>query len=217
MKLSYAACCVSSLWFVAACDGKDEQPVDASATLNDASTSFDASALLDANLDGARADADVWPTTYFPNATDFNGFHDWISMPAVAPPGSPTGPHALGPMTLYIKKLPPKGSTAFPAGTLIVKETQETDVTKRQTFALAKRGGDYNAAGAKGWEWFQFTNRVDGTVFQRWRGLGPPPVDATGDTDCTGYGGDPEVCNGCHEAASGNDYVYTIGLTLKDL
>ncbi len=210
MKSSYAAIVLgSSLLAVAACDDdKNAGAVEAA---------IDAGALLDASLQG-EPDAEPWPDTYFPSASDFNGFHDWHSMAAVAPPNAPTGPHALGPMTLYIKRLPPKGSTAFPAGTLIVKETQEPDVTKRQTFGLAKRGGEYNVNGAKGWEWFQFTNRTDGSVFQRWRGLGPPPVDvAGGDGDCTGYGGDPEVCNGCHKAAASNDYVFTVGLNLKDL
>ena len=37
-----------------------------------------------------------------------------------------------------------------------------------------------------------------------WRGFGP---NTPGDS----YGGDPQVCNGCHKLAQATDFVFTVG------
>ncbi|MDB4987268.1 MAG: hypothetical protein JWN04_2446 [Myxococcaceae bacterium] len=203
------------LFALVACDGDDAKTTkDLDATVADAGMTADSGPAEDAHsADPAPPDAAL---TYLPSESDFNGFHNWPSQAAIAPPNAPTGPHSLGNMTVYLNRRPAPGSKAFPPGTLIVKETDEADPTKRQTFGLAKRGGDYNANGAHGWEWFEFTNRADGTVFQKWRGLGPPPATGGDPADnCSGYGGDPAVCNGCHLAAAPNDYIWTTGLDLS--
>lgn len=165
--------------------------------------------------DDATTGADT-TGTYLPKPSDFAGFHEWDSFPNDAVAGAPKHDATLGPMTVYINKLPEPGSSEFPVGTLIVKETQEDDVTARRVFARAKRGGKYNASGAVGWEWFELKNNANGTVFQRWRGLGPPPP---GEEDsCTGgYGGDSKGgCNACHMPVRDNDFVWTTGLQLSE-
>ncbi len=150
-------------------------------------------------------------------AGDFKGFHDWPnqadatpapSLPGVdAGSGADGGVHA-GPEREYWNRNPPSGSTAFPIGTIVVKETQEADPTARHVFAMAKRGAGFNSAGAVNWEFYELTNRADGTVSVQWQGYGP--TSATTDI----YGGDPNVCNDCHRKAMSNDYVFGAALQL---
>ena len=133
---------------------------------------------------------------------DFQGFVDWPSL-ALQFPSVSGSPHAAGPRTVFINHEPPPDATAFPVGTIIVKRTEADG----QLFARAKRGGDYNASGAVGWEWFELTTSASGAVAIKWRGFGPPLGEA--------YGGDPAAgCNACHKLAVDNDYVLTPGLTL---
>jgi hypothetical protein len=139
-------------------------------------------------------------------ASSFDGYHDWTSMPAIAPPNAPMGLHTTGPMTVYINRVPPPSSTQFPLGTIIVKETQEADPAQRTVFAMVKRGGGYDAMGAVGWEWFELANEESDARIV-WRGVGPPAGEK--------YGGDPNGCNGCHGGARPNDFVWTSGLSLS--
>jgi hypothetical protein len=147
-------------------------------------------------------------------AGNFTGFHTWPSTPGVGPPGAPDpsavtdgGIHA-GTLTTYINQMPPAGSTSFPQGTIIVKEQDQPPLASRQTFAMVKRGGGYDSAGAVGWEWFELQDAADGTASIIWRGVGPPGGMET-------YGGNPEVCNTCHAGAQNNDFVWTAGLALS--
>ena len=101
-------------------------------------------------------------------------------------------------------------------GTIIVKHSDGTGDPDNQgprTFAMVKRGGDYNLAGAMDWEWFELlqANPEDATSPWQisWRGLGPPLG--------SGYGGGGSECNTCHSAASGNDYVQAEPLQLSTL
>ncbi|HVT07063.1 MAG TPA: hypothetical protein VHO67_06380 [Polyangia bacterium] len=158
-------------------------------------------------------------------ASDFNGFHNWPnSAPATPSPDLPPvdagglaadggtgdgGVHPL-PETEYWNRSPPPGSTAFPVGTIIVKETQEADPTKRQVFAMVKRGGDFNASGAVNWEFYELVNNANGSVTVSWQGYGPtnPSMDL--------YGGNPNVCNDCHKKAAANDYIWSAALQLQN-
>lgn len=141
-------------------------------------------------------------------ASSFDPFHGWKSIAAVPPPNAPTSTvHTAGSWTAYINAVPPKGSTQFPVGTIIVKETMEPDPAMRTTFAMVKRGGGYDAQGAIGWEWFELTNLASGGVRIVWRGVGPPAGEK--------YGGDPNGCNGCHGSAKANDYVWSQGFSLS--
>jgi len=149
------------------------------------------------------ADAsDAGTQTYLAFASNFEGYEDWPHAPATAD-GAASGVHALGPMTVYWNQTPPHGSTEFPVGTIIVKQT-DPGVTPAQVFAMVKRGGNYNASGARDWEWFELEVTGGDVVRILWRGVGPP----NGET----YGGDPTTCNTCHQQASGNDYVWSSAL-----
>ncbi len=147
-------------------------------------------------------------------ASDFAGFRTWTSTPGVAP-GAPQpggvgdgGLHS-GPLTTYINHLPPKGSTSFPVGTIIVKEPSEPPLTERQIFAMVKRGGGYNSDGASDWEWYELRN-VDTTNVQvLWGGTEPIGGES--------YASNPNLCNDCHTMNRKNDFVWTQGLQLSSL
>jgi hypothetical protein len=158
--------------------------------------------------------------------TTFNGFHSWpsaVAMPSpnlppvdaggVGPDGGATDGGVHPPPETEYWQLPPitPGSTTFPLGTIIVKETNEADPTARQVFAMVKRGGDFNANGAINWEFFELTNNANGTEKVNWQGYGP--LDPTKDI----YGGNPNVCNDCHGKAVSNDYVWSAALQLSAL
>lgn len=177
-----------------------------------------AAALL-AGCGGGRASGggvDGGPFIAF--ASDFSGFHDWPNQ-AEATPASTLPPVDAGvsaadggvhptPQREYWNMNPPPGSATFPIGTIIVKETEEADPTARRVFAMAKRGAGFNAAGAVDWEFYELTNRADGSVSVQWQGYGPTSAS----TDM--YGGDPNVCNHCHRLAVSNDYVFGAALQL---
>lgn len=76
----------------------------------------------------------------------------------------------------------------FPAGTILVKELRMADGTIAMSTAMVKRGGSFNP-GNKGWEWFTLDK----------------------DAKITGRGADlmSNMCNGCHAANAGKDYVFT--------
>ena len=163
-------------------------------------------------------------TTFVAFASDFNGFHSWpsaVAMPSpnlppvdaggIGPDGGATdgGVHPV-PETEYWKLPSTPTGNEFPIGTIIVKETNEVDPTARQLFALVKRGGDFNPTGAVNWEWFELKNVADGSAVISWHGYGPP----SGSADI--YGGNPAVCNTCHEKAAANDYVWSAALQLSN-
>jgi hypothetical protein len=144
----------------------------------------------------------------------FHDFREWKQTPGVGPAGAPEdvlaaadgGPHSFGPMTSYINHVPPPGSTSFPTGTIIVKEKTTGPITSHKIFAMEKRGDGFNTqdGGAANWEWFEVQSYNENDVSQVWRGFGPL---LSGDS----YGGNPQVCNGCHNLAKDTDFVFTVG------
>ena len=139
-------------------------------------------------------------------SSSFVGFHSWETFFLTSEPIA-SSPHTSGPRTVYLNKRPPTGSTSFPVGTIIVKELTAPDDTKN-TFAMVKRGGGYNAAGATDWEWFELVPGSDQAISIIWRGVGPPVGEK--------YGGDPNGgCNGCHANAKANDFVQATPLSLS--
>jgi hypothetical protein len=153
---------------------------------------------------GCGQDATIAPT-FIAYAKDFQGFEKWPSETFDDPaPGGAT--HVAGVRTVYLNHAPDAGATEFPLGTIIVKRTSDGKM-----FAQVKRGGGYNLAGAKNWEWFEIGENATGTVYIQWGATFPPPGEA--------YGGDPNGCNMCHTAgnAATNDYVIAPGLSLKGL
>jgi hypothetical protein len=134
-------------------------------------------------------------------ASDFTGFHSWHSI-AITNDIAPGDSHLNGPRHVYYNHAPPPGSTAFPIGTMIVKETDPGPVTGRTVFASVKRGGNYDPTGDVSWEWFSLQNLPNGTESILWRGPGPSGGSAYG----TGALGG---CNACHGVAKTTDYVLT--------
>jgi hypothetical protein len=149
-------------------------------------------------------------TPFIAIAKDFTGFRSWRSTPGVGPMGAPQPPEAVhgANLTSYLNQAPDSGSTEFPIGTIIVKEGTDggTDVTGRHAFAMVKRGGGYDTAGAVNWEWFELQAVDDQTSTVVWRGSGPPAAE--------GYAGTPTACSDCHKGAQSNDYVWTEGFLL---
>jgi hypothetical protein len=143
--------------------------------------------------------------TFLAFSTTFAPFRSWPSFHSDGPPDDGTfTPDVLGPRTQYVNQLPPRGSTEFPVGTVVV-EARENEGHK--IFAGVKRGGGFNSGGAADWEWFELS---EGPVTIVWRGVGPP----LGDT----YGGDPNGgCNACHARCAANDYVCSPQLSLGKL
>src|SRR5262249_37286795 len=110
-------------------------------------------------------------------------------------------PSVLGPRQQYINMVPMTGAREFPIGTIIVEVRSDGLI-----FSGVKRGGGYNTAGAKNWEWFEIAENPTHIV---WSATGPPP----GDT----YGGDVNGCNTCHQACgANNDYVCSSKLQLAN-
>jgi hypothetical protein len=138
-------------------------------------------------------------TPFIAFARDFQVFRAWerIDLPSERHQGLT---HVAGKRREYLSQRPPPGATQFPVGTILVKELVGAASSGHGLFAMVKRGGDYNRAGARGWEWFELGER-EGSVGIVWRGLNAP--------DGEGYGsGDPlGGCNGCHDVGAANDYV----------
>lgn len=147
-------------------------------------------------------------STFLAFSSSFTSYKTWEKFPVDAPITDDV--HTSGPRTEYLNERPAKGSRAFPVGTIIVKELEVGPEADRKVFAMVKRGGDYNASGARGWEWFELKNGEAGAVTILWRGLGPPAGEK--------YGGDASGgCNGCHAAQRDNDSVTSSRLSLAKL
>jgi hypothetical protein len=113
--------------------------------------------------------------------------------------GAADAVHPKGSRRVYVNRWPAASGEPFAVGTILVKETDGGT-----TFAMAKRGGRFNAAGAPGWEWFELQPMADGTAAIAWRGIAPP--EGEGDGAVSGCS-----CNGCHGHA-GRDGVLSAPL-----
>jgi hypothetical protein len=144
--------------------------------------------------------------TFVAMERDFQEFREWAAVD-LDDPGAPGVVHTAGRRKVFVSRRPPAGSTTFPVGTILVKEIEGAPAD-HHIFAMAKRGGGYNAFGAPGWEWFELRPRKDGSLAIAWRGFNPPPEE--------GYASDVnDGCNGCHNVARDNDHVRTPALSLK--
>lgn len=136
------------------------------------------------------------PTTFIALERDFADYARWESttFEVTALEGTEEG-HGASVRRVFLSARPPAGAERWPVGTMLVKELPEV------TLAMAKRGGDFNAAGAVGWEWFGLARDANGTVRIKWRGLGAPLGNE--------YGSSSATCNNCHASASQLDGVLT--------
>jgi hypothetical protein len=151
----------------------------------------------DASLDGGFEGG----IPFIAESSDFTGFRSWHSI-AITSDLAPGDSHINGPRHVFINHIPPPGSTAFPVGTVIVKETDPGPLTQRTVFASVKRGGGYDPTGDVNWEWFSLQNLANGTESILWRGPGPSSGGVYGNGALGG-------CNSCHGAAKATDYVFT--------
>jgi hypothetical protein len=167
----------------------------------------------------ASPDAGAAPATFIAQTSHFQAFRTWevVDLGPVEPlldgglrdedGGLRGDPHGNGGnKRVYINAPPAGGGTLFPVGTIIVKAVEHATPQEWEIHAMVKRGGDYNRAGAVGWEWFDLAVDVSDRVAIVWRGLG-------NDT----YGGlhraeDAVDCNACHVLAAAHDHVFTQAL-----
>ena len=150
----------------------------------------------------AGPDEDSDAGTFVAKQGAFADFLTWTHFSVDGP--AEADPHIDGHRDLYIKALPPHGSTEFPQGTIIVKV-----LSNAQTFAMVKRGHPYNELGAKGWEWFELQQNSLTEPLILWRGVKEPAGDIYGTFPTTA------TCNSCHSGAAANDYVQDPQLKLS--
>ncbi|UJR79364.1 hypothetical protein [Sandaracinus amylolyticus] len=131
---------------------------------------------------------------------DFERFLEWPSFEL--PPGSLTMAHEDGATRrLYFTHVPESASAPFPVGTILVKTAELGEPSTWEIHAMVKRGGDFNATGARGWEFFDLAIDASGGVVVVWRGESPPPG--------AGYPGSSDgACNSCHTLVPDRDYVF---------
>jgi hypothetical protein len=85
---------------------------------------------------------------------DFQTFTTWETFQLAA--DGTNSLHTGVNRTIYLRSRPASGATKFPVGAMIVKHVDgEGDPNGPRTFAMVKRGGNYNRNGALDWEWFE--------------------------------------------------------------
>ena len=137
---------------------------------------------------------------------DFSGFPEWPHASLGVVPTMPG--HPGGSLTIYINHGQPPAPQPFPTGTIIVKVSDGDDTVAPFILAMAKRGGDYNAEGAIGWEWFElkFDDNAEPVIV--WRGEDAPDGECYGCLPGDDPMAEPTSCNDCH-GASEQDSVYS--------
>jgi hypothetical protein len=141
---------------------------------------------------------------------DFADFRDWMPFELDAKSHAA----AKGPVVVYLNDLPPADATQFPVGTLIVKTVEAGAPSTWTIHAMSKRGGDFNARGALGWEFFELKIDKDDIPVIVWRG--EKPADGHKYKDLTGDNKTEQDCNDCHQSSK-NDAVLAPELDLSTL
>ncbi len=143
---------------------------------------------------------------------DFAALASW---PSITETGVIDGGHVATPRTIRISALPGPDASSFAAGTIIVKEGVVDDGD--EIHAMVKRGGGFNASGARGWEFFELQRATDGTPLIAWRGEEPPEGEGYGCVSGSCTTTTTTSCNACHGSAFDNDFVLSPALTLGAL
>lgn len=146
---------------------------------------------------------------------DFADFQDWPAFDL----GTLEHADVEGQVVVYLERLPPRDAEVWPVGTRIVKTVELGEPTSWVIHAMVKRGGDFNAGGALGWEYFELVLDAEGTPVLRWRGEAPPTPGSYLPTPGLATDADEEEpdCNGCHAATNDNDHVLSEPLRLEAL
>jgi hypothetical protein len=139
---------------------------------------------------------------------DFAPFRSWQSFKL--PDSDPISDivYPAGSRLAFLNQRPPHGATSYPVGTIIVKAIERgMGPQDWEIFAIAKRGRDYNAQGAIGWEFFLLDIDAGDVPRISSRGI-MPSDDGKGDAspkpaNASGYvvNGDILPCNICHGEA----------------
>lgn len=154
------------------------------------------------------------PQVFIALQRDFADFRDWQAYDVE----SFQHEGVEGEVVVYLNRLPPRDAEEFPVGTILVKTVEMGDPEQWAVHAMVKRGGDFNASGALGWEYFDLGINDEDTPVILWRGFEPPGEG--GYTVVPGLDRDETVeadCNGCHGAETENDHVLSELLRLSEL
>jgi hypothetical protein len=158
----------------------------------------------------AMARQSVEPEVFIAFERDFAEYTRWTTFDRGRDRVPPT--HLGRTSTIYIDRVPPPGAARFPVGTRIVRvEASDADPGAWEVHAMVKRGGGFNAEGARDWEFFELALDATRPPSIRWRGEGP----ANGDGYRPAEGGDLLSCNHCHASAARNDSVLSPVLELS--
>jgi hypothetical protein len=153
-------------------------------------------------------------------------FADFTAWPHVAVGvAAAASPHDEPTRTVYLNAPPADDATTFPVGTIIVKTGAGGEATGEAghgVHAMVKRGGGFNADGARGWEWFEIsvdltTEQGDDDPILVWRGANPPEGESYGCPAGQVCAEGGLTCNDCHAGSIGNDFVNSAALTLGDV
>lgn len=138
-------------------------------------------------------------------------FRDFRSWPRVAISADADVPDPDQPFFAYANQSPPAAGGEYPVGTLIVHTIELTDDPMTwEVFAMAKRGGGYNAEGAHGWEYFRLGFGHGDVPVIVSRGFAP--------TDSGSYSagmGAGTGCNACHATAAAAETDFILSRQLR--
>jgi hypothetical protein len=146
---------------------------------------------------------------------DFAGFQAWTMFQLPDHDDLSDLVYPAGTRKAFLNHPPPAGATLYSVGTVIVKTIEVgAGPADWEIFAMTKRGGSFNPAGAKRWEFFLLRIGGDGEAHVISRGIDPSD-DGRGDmglpTASGGYfdGQGITPCNVCHGQAklAGVDYM----------
>jgi hypothetical protein len=146
------------------------------------------------SVDGGQTGSGAGGEIFIAEPGDFEPFRAWFSVAlgndpnSADPPGSRIG---------FLSQHAPAGAHEYAVGTLIVKAIENTPTPDGwDLFAMAKRGGNFDYSGARGWEFFILQLAADGSVKIDSRGSTLDPTDMG-----NAYGGPGVIlCSGCHGA-----------------
>lgn len=157
-------------------------------------------------------DAATGDGTFIAFERDFQGFRAWprVALGDVSAGGHPEGPQQF----VYVSRARPAGARDFAVGTILMRTFEQTVPTDWVIFALVKRGGDYNAQGDVGWEYFRLRLNAQGRVVIAARGLNPR-TEAPDDYGGGPGDGDNAGCNGCHGTAQARAYDGLLSAQLR--
>jgi Cytochrome P460 len=114
------------------------------------------------------------------------GYKSWTKLNNRPLPRRSADPHD-GTKNVYTSKLPPRGSSWYPVGTVIVKEAFRSG--QRAPYLIAVMRKVKGVRANNGWVMIEWTRRFAGARFSE---------QARG-----------QVCYGCHVGARRTDYVFT--------